>query len=360
MAASCSNSWHTHSACAMGTARRSAGTARTPLQTTGKANPVIPNRYKLSLDGPGGKGSQHGPLLICPLGQAGDPVHQGTGQIGELVPASQRCPCRCFTPHQPCLFQMPQRPVQNGGMNAAANGPEQLIVAAGPVGERPEYRYCPLARDHLDDRLCVVEPARHSPQCPFPSASLPNLPFYGTTLPTKGVSSPSVTVLSRAVTHRDTAAMPGWFNRAATGQLAGPRSAAMPSPHGGRAARITFGAVHAANTSQRERPLRSPALQQGRTQPCSPRGSRTARAPCTCPAAVGAAEPDQIQHVSGHQVLRTRVPCNQVAVPPAEREHVAAIEVTAGAGAIISSASRPRPARYPRHGAPDAGRPLIS
>ncbi len=275
----------------MGTARRSAGTARTPLQTTGKANPVIPNRYKLSLDGPGGKGSQHGPLLICPLGQAGDPVHQGTGQIGELVPASQRCPCRCFTPHQPCLFQMPQRPVQNGGMNAAANGPEQLIVAAGPVGERPEYRYCPLARDHLDDRLCVVEPARHSPQCPFPSASLPNLPFYGTTLPTKGVSSPSVTVLSRAVTHRDTAAMPGWFNRAATGQLAGPRSAAMPSPHGGRAARITFGAVHAANTSQRERPLRSPALQQGRTQPCSPRGSRTARAPCTYPAAVGAAEP---------------------------------------------------------------------
>lgn len=69
---------------------------------------------------------------------------------------------------------------------------------------------------------------------------------------------------------------------------------------------------------------------------------------------------DQIQHESGHQVLRARVPCNQVAVPPAEREHVAAIEVTAGAGAIISSASRPWPARYPRHGAPDAGRPLIS
>jgi hypothetical protein len=40
----------------------------------------------------------------------------------------------------------------------------------------------------------------------------------------------------------------------------------------------------------------------------------------------GLRDRDEIQHVSGHQVLRARVPCNQVAVPPAEREHVAAIE----------------------------------
>ena len=59
--------------------------------------------------------------------------------------------------------------------------------------------------------------------------ALPNLPFTEQ-LSQQGVSSPGVTVLSRAVTHRDTAAMPGWFNRAATGQLADPGSAAMPSP----------------------------------------------------------------------------------------------------------------------------------
>jgi hypothetical protein len=177
---------------------------------------------------------------------------------------------------------------------------------AGRPGNPGPTAVTPTQRRHGRKRHSVRMPrtgrcgAQHRQSlAPSPSAlrlrlhrtALPNLPFYGTTLPTKGVSSPSVTVLSRAVTHRDTAAMPGWFNRAATGQLAGPRSAAMPSPHGGRAARITFGAMHAANTSQRERPLRSPALQQGRTQPCSPRGSWTARAPCICPAAVGAAEP---------------------------------------------------------------------
>ena len=155
--------------------------------------------------------------------------------------------------------------------------------------------------------------------------ALPNLPLRDNT-PKKGVSSPSVTIVSRAVTHRDTAAMPGRFNRAATGQLPDPRSAAMPSPHGRRplvlpSGRCTPRTHHSGSGRCARRPssrgVRNPAR---RADPGRPERPALARP------LPGLRSRDQIQHVSGHQVVRARVPGNQVAVPPAEREHGAAIE----------------------------------
>jgi hypothetical protein len=191
--------------------------------------------------------------------------------------------------------------------------------------------------------------------------ALPNLPFYGTTLPTKGVSSPSVTVLSRAVTHRDTAAMPGWFNRAATGQLAGPRSAAMPSP-ARRAGRSYYlrGQCTPRTHHSGERPLRSPALQQvvrSRARRADP--GRPERPALVRPLS-GLRNRDQIQHVSGHQVLRARVPCNQVAVPPAEREHVAAIEGDRGRRCGNKLGEQAPASPVPAARGARCGRPLIS
>lgn len=182
----------------------------------------------------------------------------------------------------------------------------------------------------------------------------PQSPLLRDNTHNKGVSSPSVTVLSRAVTHRDTAAMPGWFNRAATGQLTGPRSAAMPSPHGGRAARTTFGNARREHiTAGAAAALAGPPAGSYATVLAAriPDGQSALHLSGRCPGCGAgtrsSTRPDTRSSGRAYRATRSPFLPQSGSMEPRSR-------VTAGARCGNKLGEQARPARYPRHGAPDA------